>query len=75
MSREELNNLSVKLESEAYNLNKGIEALMYRVMPANTDVENDYTLTLLGCLSNQAKLVQEMSEEIEGIISKRLIEH
>lgn len=65
MSREELNNLSVKLESEAYNLNKGIEALMYRVMPHNTDAEKDYTLTLLGCLSNQAKIVHELADTLK----------
>lgn len=65
MNKQETEKLIMDLESESYNLYKGIEAFLYRVMPHNTDAEKDYTLTLLGCLSNQAKLVHELTDTLK----------
>lgn len=65
MNKQDIKNIILDLESESYNLQKGIEAFLYRVIPHNADAEKDYTLTLLGCLSNQAKLVHELADTLK----------
>ena len=64
MNKQETEKIIMDLESESYNLYKGIEALLYRVLPHNTDMEKDYSMALLGCLSNQAKLVHDMADTL-----------
>ena len=65
MNKKETKKIIMDLESESYNLYKGIEAFLYRVIPDNTDIEKDYSMTLLGCLSNQAKLVHELADTLK----------
>lgn len=65
MNKQDTKKIIFDLESESYNLYKGIEAFLYRVIPDNADIEKDYTLTLLGCLSNQAKLVHELADTLK----------
>lgn len=74
MNKQETKKIIMDLESESYNLYKGIEALLYRVLPHNTDKEKDYTMALLGCLANQSKLVHELAytlyEDTESVLDK-----
>lgn len=65
MNEKDNKNIILDLEIESYNLYKGIEAFLYRVIPHNTDMEKDYSMTLLGCLSNQAKLVHELADTLK----------
>lgn len=65
MNEKDNKNIILDLEIESYNLYKGIEAFLYRVIPHNTDMEKDYSMTLLGCLSNQAKLVHELANTLK----------
>ncbi|MDU2565517.1 MAG: hypothetical protein E7C89_02835 [Anaerococcus sp.] len=74
MNKQETKKIIMDLESESYNLYKGIEAFLYRVLPHNTDMGKDYSMPLLGCLSNQAKLVHELAytlyEDTESVLDK-----
>ena len=65
MNEKDNKNIILDLEIESYNLYKGIEAFLYRVIPHNTDMEKDYSMTLLGCISNQAKLVHELADTLK----------
>ena len=65
MNEKDNKNIILDLEIESYNLYKGLEAFLYRVIPHNTDMEKDYSMTLLGCLSNQAKLVHELADTLK----------
>lgn len=69
MKLKELENITDKLQNEAYNLTKSISALLYRVMPADTDAENDYTMSLASVLVNQSKLVTNIATELNMNIS------
>lgn len=69
MKLEELENITDKLQNEAYNLTKSISALLYRVMPSDTDAENDYTMSLASVLVNQSKLVTNIATELNMNIS------
>ena len=64
MDTKQLEDMADKLQNEAYNLTKSIEALLYRVIPTDTDLENDYTIGLLNVLSNQSKLVTEIATDL-----------
>lgn len=64
MDTKQLEEMADKLQNEAYNLTKSIEALLYRVIPTDTDLENDYTMGLLNVLSNQSKLVTEIATDL-----------
>lgn len=74
MNKQETKKIIMDLESESYNLYKGIEAFLYRVIPHNTDKEKDYTMALLGCLANQSKLVHELAytlyDDTESVLDK-----
>ena len=64
MDTKQLEEMADKLQNEAYNLTKSIEALLYRVIPTDTDLENDYTIGLLNVLSNQSKFVTEIATDL-----------
>lgn len=64
MKIKELENIIDKLQNESYNLTKSISALLYRVMPADTDIENDYTMSLASVLINQSKLITQIATEL-----------
>lgn len=64
MDTKQLEEMADKLQNEAYNLTKSIEALMYKVIPADTDAENDYTMSLVSVLVNQSKLVKDMATNL-----------
>lgn len=68
MDIKEILKQSEELTVQTYNLAKSLEAFMYRVLPPDTDVENDYSLTLAGVLSNQGKLVESMAEDLHDTI-------
>lgn len=69
MDTKQLEEMADKLQNESYNLTKSISALLYRVMPADTDAENDYTMSLVSVLVNQSRLVTEMATELSMNIS------
>lgn len=69
MKYKQLEEMTDKLQNEAYNLTKSISALLYRVMPADTDAENDYTMSLASVLVNQSKLVTDIATELNMNIS------
>lgn len=64
MDTKQLEEMADRLQNEAYNLTKSIEALMYKVIPADTDSENDYTMGLLSVLSNQSRYVTDMATNL-----------
>ena len=64
MDTKQLEEMADKLQNEAYNLTKSIEALLYKVIPADTDVENDYTMSLVSVLVNQSKLVKDIATNL-----------
>lgn len=64
MDTKQLEEMADKLQNEAYNLTKSIEALLYKVIPADTDAENDYTMSLVSVLVNQSKLVKDMATNL-----------
>lgn len=64
MNTKQLEEIADKLQNEAYNLTKSIEALLYKVIPADTDAENDYTMSLVSVLVNQSKLVKDMATNL-----------
>ncbi len=70
MKFEQLENMSDELEMESYNLMKSINALLYRVIPDNADMEDDYTMAILGVLSNQARLVTDKAQNVNMAIAK-----
>ena len=61
MNTKQLEEMADKLQNEAYSLTKSIEALLYRVIPTDTDSENDYTMGLLNVLSNQSRYVTDLA--------------
>lgn len=61
MDTKQLEEMADKLQNEAYSLTKSIEALLYRVIPTDTDSENDYTMGLLNVLSNQSRYVTDLA--------------
>lgn len=70
MELEQLENMSDELERESYFLMKSINALLYRVIPDNADMEDDYTMAILGVLSNQARLVTDKAQNVNMAIAK-----
>lgn len=64
MDAKQLEEMADKLQNEAYNLTKSIEALLYKVIPADTDSENDYTMSLVSVLSNQSRYVTDMATKL-----------
>lgn len=64
MDTKQLEEMADKLQNEAYNLTKSIEALLYRVIPTDTDSENDYTMGLLSVLSNQSRHVTDLATNL-----------
>lgn len=64
MNLQQIEQITDKLQNESYNLTKSIEALLYRVIPADTDSEDDYTMGLLNVLSHQSKLVTELATNL-----------
>lgn len=62
------------MERESYFLLKSIQALMYKVIPVGVDNEDDYTLSLLSIIENQAKLVHKTSEDLTFSTNKMLKE-
>lgn len=64
MDTKQLEEMADKLQNEAYNLTKSIEALLYKVIPADTDSENDYTMSLVSVLSNQSRYVTDMATKL-----------
>lgn len=64
MDIKQLEEMADKLQNEAYNLTKSIEALLYKVIPADTDSENDYTMSLVSVLSNQSRYVTDMATKL-----------
>ena len=64
LKNERLEKLIEKLRNESYNLQKAIEALMYKVVPPDTDYKDDYVLSFLGILNNQARYISGISEYV-----------
>lgn len=72
MDTKQLEEMADKLQNEAYNLTKSIEALMYKVIPADTDSENDYTIGLLSVLSNQSRYITDMATNLSMGINQNI---
>ncbi len=70
MDTKQLEEMADKLQNEAYNLSKSIDALLYKVIPTDTDSENDYTIGLLNVVSNQSKLVTDMATNLSMSFTK-----
>lgn len=70
MDTKQLEEMADKLQNEAYNLSKSIDALLYKVIPTDTDSENDYTMGLLSVVSNQSKLVTDMATNLSMSFTK-----
>ena len=70
MEFKQLENMSDDLERESYDLMKSINALLYRVIPTDTDLKDDYTMAILGVLSNQARLVTDKAQNINMAIAE-----
>ncbi len=70
MEFKQLENMSDELERESYFLMKSINAVLYRVIPDNTDTKDDYTMAILGVLSNQARLVTDKAQNVNMAIAE-----
>ena len=49
---------------------KSINALLYRIIPTDTDVEDDYTMVIIDVLSNQTRLVTDKAQNVNMAISE-----
>lgn len=70
MESKQLENMSDELERESYFLMKSINALLYRVIPDDADMKDDYTMAILGVLSNQARLVTDKAQNVNMAIAE-----
>lgn len=52
------------LENESYYLMKSIDALRIKVVPDDSDLQNDYVGPLLAVVANQSKLIYKMAQKI-----------
>lgn len=68
MNLDQVNKLSEQLKQDTYDLAKSIDALRYRVAPPDVDAKDDYVLTFMGLLSNQAKMINETTDELNELI-------
>lgn len=70
MEFKQLENLSDDLERESYFLMKSINALLYRVIPDDADKQDDYTMAIIGVLSNQARLITDKAQNVNMAIAE-----
>lgn len=68
MNLDRVNKLSEQLSQDTYDLAKSIDALRYRVVPPDVDLKDDYVLTFMGLLSNQAKMINDMTTRLNDLI-------
>lgn len=68
MNLDRVNKLSEQLSQDTYDLAKSIDALRYRVVPPDVDWKDDYVLTFMGLLSNQAKMINSMTIRLNNLI-------
>ncbi|WP_311516251.1 hypothetical protein [uncultured Anaerococcus sp.] len=70
MDLQQLENLSDKLENETYSLIKAIEALLYKLFPTDPSEATEQSTAIAGLILQQAKLMQNTAEELNGRIFK-----
>lgn len=70
MEFKQLENMSDDLERESYFLMKSINALLYRVIPDDADKQDDYTMAIIGVLSNQARLITDKAQNVNMAIAE-----
>lgn len=64
MELKELEELSDKLENEAYTLSKAIEVLLYELLPDDNNEKIEQATVITNLILQQAKLVVDMATDL-----------
>ncbi|KWZ77958.1 hypothetical protein [Anaerococcus tetradius] len=64
MELKELEELSDKLENEAYTLSKAIEVLLYELLPDDNNEKIEQATVITNLILQQAKRVHKVAEDL-----------